>query len=98
MASLKCPTLQVGAVIAVGLVEGSVRHTNVRLQTTLILWWFLGFGAVMLGTTVFVAQGKLCQLHELLAASAFVAGLGTSSLEHRKPVELLPSYSSLCWF
>lgn len=60
MASSKSQPLQVGAVIAVGLVEGSLRHTNVKLLTTLLLWWFLGFGAVILGTTVLVAQGKLC--------------------------------------
>lgn len=47
--------------VAVGLVEGSVRHTNLRLEATFALWWFLGFAAVMLGTSVLVAQGKLCQ-------------------------------------
>ena len=48
------------AVIAVGLVEG-IRHVNWRMVASILTWWILGFAALILGTALLVAQGKLCQ-------------------------------------
>ena len=50
--------LQVSAVIAVGLVEGT-RHVNWRMLVSILKWWVLGYAAVIAGTAALVFQGKL---------------------------------------
>jgi phosphate/sulfate permease len=46
----------VGAVVAVGLVEGP-SHVNWKLLTKIVLWWVAGFAVVMLATAAVIAQG-----------------------------------------
>ena len=53
----KLRVIQVSAVIAVGLVEG-FSHVNWKMFFQLLWWWVLGFLAVVLSTTVLVAQGE----------------------------------------
>ena len=63
--------LQVGSVVAAGLVEGPL-HVNWKLLTKIALWWVAGFVLVMLATAAVIAQGNSCpnchfslhQLHE----------------------------------
>ena len=49
--------VQVSAVIAVGLVEGT-SHVNWRVLNKIVLWWIVGFCLVMLTTSLLVAQGN----------------------------------------
>ncbi len=51
--------LQVGSVVAVGLVEGPL-HVNWKLLTKIALWWVAGFVVVMLATAAVIAQGNSC--------------------------------------
>ena len=44
------------AVLSVGLAEGS-SHVNWKKVRYTIVWWAVGFGVVMLCTSVLVAQG-----------------------------------------
>ncbi len=46
-----------GAVVAVGLVEGP-SHVNWKLLTKIVLWWVAGFVVVMLATAAVIAQGN----------------------------------------
>lgn len=48
--------VQVSAVTAVGLVEGT-SHINWRVLNKILLWWIVGFCLVMLTTSLLVAQG-----------------------------------------
>ncbi len=45
--------LQVGAVVAVGLVEGP-SHVHWKLLTKIVLWWVAGFAVVMLATAAVI--------------------------------------------
>ncbi|DBA79484.1 TPA: hypothetical protein ACH3X2_007754 [Trebouxia sp. C0005] len=46
----------VGAVVAVGLMEGP-SHVDWKLLTKIVLWWVAGFVVVMLATAAVIAQG-----------------------------------------
>ena len=48
--------LQVSAVTAVGVAEGT-SHVNWRMLARILLWWITGFVIVLLATSVLVAQG-----------------------------------------
>ena len=52
---------QVFSVVGVGLAEGT-SHVNWSMLGTILLWWIVGFGAVIMLTAAFIAQGKLCLL------------------------------------
>ena len=53
--------LQVFSVVAVGLAEGT-SHVNWGLLGTILLWWIVGFGVVIMLTGALTAQGKLVML------------------------------------
>ena len=50
--------LQVPAVAAVGLAEGT-SHVNWRLLAKILVWWVAGFCLTMVATSALVAQGQL---------------------------------------
>lgn len=54
--------MQLTAVLAVGLAEGS-SHCNGRQVRYTIVWWAVSFAVVMLSTSILVAQGTLA-LHQ----------------------------------
>lgn len=61
------PAAQTAAVAAVGLAEGS-SHVNWKKLRDMLVWWILGFTAVMLSTWGLVAQGDLllCLVSDML--------------------------------
>ena len=50
-------TLQVSAVAAVGIAEGT-SHVNWRLLAKILLWWIVGFCLTVATTCALIAQGK----------------------------------------
>ena len=57
--------VQVAAVTIVGFTEGS-GHVNWRVVATHVMWWFMGFFAVLLATYALVAQGQARTLSQHL--------------------------------
>ena len=51
-------SLQVSAVAAVGIAEGT-SHVNWRLLAKILLWWIVGFCLTVVTTSALIAQGTV---------------------------------------
>ena len=76
----------------VGFTEGS-GHVNWRVVATHVMWWFMGFFAVLLATYALVAQGQARTLSQHLLTQA---GLFPSHLPPTPPCPSGPLQSSCC--
>ena len=74
--------------VAVGLAEGT-SHVNWSLLRTILLWWVVGFGVVIMLTGAFVSQGKLelLAMHRPPNGNLQVSAVQQTSSKHPKAKE-----------